>query len=145
MAALGQQIPCLADCPRPGRAGLLINWQSRAGTPLTPLPCLVCAGDKVEVAFDQPFSGGISLPGQRERCGWVCAASDLAAAAEDREDPWVNSLQALFDTIREEGEKGPLIVFVQVCGRVCLSGCLRIHLCATCSCMLGSAGQAAMV
>jgi hypothetical protein len=34
---------------------------------------------------------------------------------EDRDEPLVCSLQALFDAAAEQAEKGPLIVFIQVC------------------------------
>ena len=34
---------------------------------------------------------------------------------EDKEDPVVSSLQALFDVVVEEAETGPIIVFIQVC------------------------------
>lgn len=44
---------------------------------------------------------------------------------EDKDDPLVASLQALFDVIAEAAEKGPLIVFVQVPprARVAVGGC----------------------
>ena len=73
-------------------------------------------GDRIDVAFDDPFVGGSCLPGVREQCGWTGGAAELALAVEDREDPWVQSFDALFDAIREAAELGPLIVFVQASG-----------------------------
>ena len=29
------------------------------------------------MALDEPFPGGITLPGGKEKCGFVCSASEL--------------------------------------------------------------------
>ncbi|KAL4422596.1 hypothetical protein ABPG75_008793 [Micractinium tetrahymenae] len=79
------------------------------------------SGDKVQVVLDEPFSGGSTLPGHKDKCGFACSANELQVV-EDKEDPLVTSFQALFDVIAEVAEKGPLIVFVQNLDRL-----LRTH------------------
>ncbi|GAB4815199.1 hypothetical protein N2152v2_002245 [Parachlorella kessleri] len=70
------------------------------------------SGDKVEVLLDEPFPSGTTPSGGKDKCGFMCSVSELQQV-EDKEDPWVSTFRALFDTIKAECEKGPLIVSIQ--------------------------------
>jgi hypothetical protein len=82
---------------------------------------LHASAEKVQVQFDEPFDGGINIPGNRERCGFHCAPADLQVV-EDKDDPLVSSFQALFDVVVEKAGQGPLIVYIQNLDRM-----LRTH------------------
>jgi len=41
----------------------------------------------------------------------------LLQVVEDKDDPLVSSMQALFDVIADKAGQGPLIVYIQVGGR----------------------------
>lgn len=78
-------------------------------------------GEKVQLVFDEAFTGGQTLPGQKDKSCFVCSADEVQVV-DDKEDPLVTSLQALFDVVTEVAEQGPLIVFIQNLDRL-----LRTH------------------
>lgn len=76
------------------------------------------SGGVLTVAMDEPFPGGMRLPGCKDGCGWTGSARQFSAM-DDNKAAWNASFQALFDVIKEDVEAhGPLIVMVQAVDRM---------------------------
>lgn len=99
-------------CPRhacPPRLLPCLLWLKQAATNTHALACRSSSGSR---RLPTPLLLRAQFCISQECCR-LCIIS--AQVVEDKEDPLVSSLQALFDVIAQEAKKGPLIVFIQVC------------------------------
>lgn len=72
----------------------------------------------LKVVFDEPFPGGQDFEGEKPGAGYICSISELHRV-DEKEDAWSSAFEAVFATIKEQGDKGePLMVLIQNADRL---------------------------